>query len=522
VRRRREAERESQDWEQRYQASQAGLAALQAALLPADVPVLPGLCIGARYLLAEADTAAGGDWFDAVPRPDGRVALVVGDVVGHGIAASAVMGRLRAVLEEHLAAGDTIPDALGALDALAARVPGAAAATVCVALLDPASGELAYCTAGHPPPLLAGPDGWRYLAATGAGPLGSGTGFATATAQVTAGEVVLLYSDGLVERPGRTPAESTVELGETVERAVTDRGFAGATAHPADRVCEQTLELLTRSSGYADDITVLAATRVAAPAPLTLRRPATEGAIWSAAVELERWLSGADAGPDDLRAFRHAVTELVSNVVEHAYRHLPPGEVAVEAGLDRQGYATVTVSDGGRWRDPEESGRETAAAGHTRVRGFGLALVQDLVDDVTVDHTGHGTTIRLRHRLSRPAPLLAEAPGGDTARDVPDLGDTLVIEEAGPDHLLVRGPLHLGTAAVLDARLLRDSRGGTRTLTLDLSGLTHLASAGVSVLQRARIAGAQRGTELRLVARPDSVAHHVLGLVALDHRTAPA
>ena len=73
------------------------LAVLQAALLPAGVPILPRVAVGARYLLAEVDTAAGGDWYDAVVLSDGSVGLVVGDVVGHGIAASATMGQLRAV-----------------------------------------------------------------------------------------------------------------------------------------------------------------------------------------------------------------------------------------------------------------------------------------------------------------------------------------------------------------------------------------------------------------------------------------
>src|SRR5262245_25623569 len=92
---RQAAEDDSARWQLRFASSQAALAELHGALLPAEVPVLPGLQIGASYLLSDADTAAGGDWFDAVPVVGGRVALVVGDVVGHGIAASAVMGQLR-------------------------------------------------------------------------------------------------------------------------------------------------------------------------------------------------------------------------------------------------------------------------------------------------------------------------------------------------------------------------------------------------------------------------------------------
>src|SRR5690242_5827348 len=81
------------------------VAALQAALLPSGVPLLPRVALGARYLLAEADTAAAGDWYDAVVLSDGSIGLVVGDVVGHGLAASAAMGQLRAVARHCLESG---------------------------------------------------------------------------------------------------------------------------------------------------------------------------------------------------------------------------------------------------------------------------------------------------------------------------------------------------------------------------------------------------------------------------------
>ena len=86
-------ERESAKWQEQFHSSRDALRALQASLLPPWVPVLPGVRIGARYLLAETDTAAGGDWFSGIPLPDGRVALVVGDVVGHGVTAAATMGQ---------------------------------------------------------------------------------------------------------------------------------------------------------------------------------------------------------------------------------------------------------------------------------------------------------------------------------------------------------------------------------------------------------------------------------------------
>jgi hypothetical protein len=127
----RHPHRDSTTWEERFHTSHEALRALQASLLPPSVPVLPGVQISAGYLLAEADTAAGGDWFSAIPLPDGRVALVAGDVVGHGVTAAATMGQLRSVLRERLLSGAGISGALTALDRIASYNPDADAATVC-------------------------------------------------------------------------------------------------------------------------------------------------------------------------------------------------------------------------------------------------------------------------------------------------------------------------------------------------------------------------------------------------------
>jgi len=515
---RRRAEAQSTQWEQRLATSQAAMTALQGALLPAEVPVVPGLQIGARYLLSDADTAAGGDWFDAVPLPDGRVALVVGDVVGHGIGASAVMGRLRSLLTERLADGEELAGALSALDRSAGRIAGADATTVCVAVVDAPSGRVEYCTAGHPPPLVVHREEWRYLEMTGAGPLGSGAGFATATAALGDGDLILLYSDGLVERPGRALGQSTVEIGQAVADALAGRpALSGASTHAPDRVCEQALELVTRITGYADDITVLAARRIGPPRALTLGLRADHGAVWTAAMELERWLAAVDAGLSDQAALRHAVVELVSNTAEHAYRFGPTGGVAVHAGLDRDGYVTVVVSDEGSWRAPLEAPAERQKMGDSRLRGLGLAMVRDTVDEFALDHDTAGTTARLRRRLRRPAPLLAEAPGATGRQAVLDAQGRLVITPEGSDRLVVHGPLYLGTVAALESRLAMETRGGTRSLALDLSGLTHLASAGVQLLQEVRRTARAHGEELTLLASTGSVAGHVLGLVAADH-----
>ena len=110
------AEAQATAFEHRYQAALDVVTSLQRSLLPERLPVLPGVELAARYLAADSEQGAGGDWFDAVPLGDGRLGLVVGDVVGSGIRASAVMGQLRAVLMELLLSGSAIPEVLARLD----------------------------------------------------------------------------------------------------------------------------------------------------------------------------------------------------------------------------------------------------------------------------------------------------------------------------------------------------------------------------------------------------------------------
>ena len=106
----------------------------------------------------------GGDWYDGVPLDDGRIAIAVGDVVGRGLAAATTMGQLRAALAVTAMQADDADDAIRILDRYADRIPGAKCATAAIAIIDPAAETVSYASAGHPPPLLALPDGTvRYL-----------------------------------------------------------------------------------------------------------------------------------------------------------------------------------------------------------------------------------------------------------------------------------------------------------------------------------------------------------------------
>jgi anti-anti-sigma factor len=408
-----------------------------------------------------------------------------------------------------------------------------------VAVLDPATGALTYVTAGHPPPLLMPADAEaRYLPITGGGPLGTGAAFPTARAQLDVGDLLLIYSDGVLERPGRDPRTSGVELARVAADTAAGRSFAADGESPAERVCTQALELLVRATGHTDDITLLAAGRRHPVADLELTAPAEPRTLAAVRRALRSWLRGIGAGEDTVSDVAHAVGELVTNAVEHAYpdddaRRTDPEAVRLDATVTPTGVLRLAVRDRGRWLAAD---RDTDAGPLPGAdRGRGLEMSTALIDRLTVDRGdgdgSRGTTATVEHRLTRPARLLstAELIADDPARHAEraDPALLLVLDEprdAADDVARVRvdGPVDAVTAEQLHTALSHRTRGGTRPLIVDLTGVTHLGSAGVSALFAAR-RSAMRTTDgepaLVLHAPVGSVADHVLTLVGLPHVT---
>ncbi len=508
VRARSDAQARMDELSERYRNVRDSATVMQQALLAPSVPVVPGADIAAEYLVAAQDTAAGGDWFDAVALAD-RLVLVVGDVVGHGVEAAAVMSQLRTALRMQIVAGLPIVEALEALDRFHEHVPGSNSATICIGSLDPATGEFQYCTVGHPPPLLVGADATsRYLEPSGAGPLGSGTGFRLRSEVLGVGDSILLYTDGLIERPGRPLVASTAEFAELAARVRGGQGFVvGSPARPIDRICSETLELLLRSTGYNDDVTLLAAQRRTPARPLQVTLDATIYAAREVRVRVREWLSEIGAADDDICDVVHAISEFVENAVEHGYATTPPAGIVVEASLSADGILHASVVDHGRWKDHREGAKG---------RGRGLAMAEALVSSAQITHGADGTTARLHHRLSRPANFVtdsvvsrAPSPGSAAA----EFG--CVVEGAG--RIVVTGDVDTNSAPTLDRLVAVESRSGIAPLTIDLSGVTHLGSAGVSALSAARERAGRHGSECVLVAPPGSPAHHVLSLVQMPY-----
>ncbi|MCV7053581.1 SpoIIE family protein phosphatase [Mycobacterium heidelbergense] len=511
VRARLSAEARMEELSERYRNVRDSATVVQQALLAPSVPVVPGADIAAEYLVAAEDTAAGGDWFDAIALGD-RLVLVVGDVVGHGVEAAAVMSQLRTALRMQISAGHTIAEALEAVDRFREHVPGSKSATVCVGSLDFATGEFQYCTAGHPPPLLVSADAnSRYAEPSGAGPLGSGTGFPVRTEVLDVGDSVLLYSDGLIERPGRPLGASTAEFAELAANIAGGSGgfIIDAPGRPIDRICSETLELLLRSTGYNDDVTLLAAQRRTPPPPLHMTLDATIDAARTVRARLRDWLSEIGADPDDVCDIVHAVSEFVENTIEHGYAtdvaDGVPNGIVVEAALAGDGNLHASVIDHGRWKDYREG---------ERGRGRGLAMAEALVSEAHIAHDDGGTTASLTHRLSRPANFVTDTVVGRSTHQRPVSSEFVsLVRDAG--RIVVSGEVDSITASTLDRQIAVESRSGIAPLMIDLSGVTHLGSAGVNALAAARDRALRQGGECVLIAPPGSPAHHVLSLVQM-------
>jgi anti-anti-sigma factor len=481
---------------------------VQRALLSPTLPVLASTDIAAEYLVATQDAGAGGDWFEAVPSNDGSVFLVVGDVVGHGVEAAAVMAQLRTAIRMALLAGHDIHESLTAVDHFSKFVPGSKAATLCIGRLDAGTGAFEYCTAGHPPPLLISGGVPRFLEPTGAGPLGSGIGFPSRTEIMAVDDAVLLYSDGIIERPGRPLAASTAEFADIASRVLGGTAFPiETTSRPVERLCSQTLELMLRTTGYNDDVTLLAAQRRTPPPPLKLTVASTVQAAREVRGPLRAWLSDLGADEVDVMIIVQILCEFVENSFEHGYRSATAGHIDVEATLDGQGMVHASVTDRGQWKAP------SADPG---MRGRGLMLADALATESRIVGSDSGTTASITHQLCRPARIVID-PNVVPVTEPPAAHEFST--EVVDDRLVVAGDVDNATAPILETQIARKSRSGTYPLTVDLSSATHLGSSGLRVLAEALERGRHHGTELALIAPPGSPAHHVLMLVGLPLTT---
>lgn len=231
---------------------------LQHSLLPSRLPVVEGVSIDSRYV-AGAENGIGGDWYDVFALPSGRVGIVMGDVVGHGLFAAVVMGRLRSALRAYALDDDNPARVLHRLDRKMTHFEPDAMATVAYSLYDPQTGALAVSLAGHLAPVIAGPgQPQRYVDAPTDPPVGVEVARRprrTVTVEVPEEGVVCFYTDGLIER-----FHQPIDVGlEALRNAVVPG--------PAKEVCNTLMTTLVGNESFSDDITLLVLSRQL-PAPV--------------------------------------------------------------------------------------------------------------------------------------------------------------------------------------------------------------------------------------------------------------
>jgi sigma-B regulation protein RsbU (phosphoserine phosphatase) len=233
-------------------AERAAATALQHSLLPATLPSVSGLQFAARYVPG-ADLGVGGDWYDVFPLPGDRVGIVIGDVVGHGLASAVVMGRLRSALRAYALDEDDPSVVLTKLDRKATHFEHGVMATVLYAIVSPSRESFHLSLAGHLAPVQVGPEeAGRVLTAPADPPIGIGFASRHRTSShvpVPRGSMTLFYTDGLVERRGED----------------IDAGFArlcrAADTSPPEVVCARIMSALVGADAVRDDIALLAMRR---------------------------------------------------------------------------------------------------------------------------------------------------------------------------------------------------------------------------------------------------------------------
>jgi PAS domain S-box-containing protein len=357
---------------------------LQRSLLPDKLPLVPGLTIAARYEAGAEGVKVGGDWYDAIPLDDGGVGLAMGDVVGHGLGAAALMGQLRYAARAYALEGHPPPAVLDRLDRLVRSLPGAQMATLLYMVVDADLSTVRFASAGHVPPLVVGPDAdARFLEGAPNPPLGvfDSSGHRELTVELEPGSTIVLYTDGLVEQRG-----VSIDAGLEALRLA-----AQLPAAPKD-LCDHLIDSMLAIHPAHDDIAVLALQALPARAePLHLEVPTDPMRLRDVRRALAGWMRQSGASDEDVEVAQMACHEACANAIEHAYG-FGEGSFTIDGRLEN-GRVVLEVSDRGGWIDRPEGGLPH--------RGRGLPLMEALMDAVQLRRDRGGTTVRLERGVER-------------------------------------------------------------------------------------------------------------------------
>ncbi|WNI27728.1 SpoIIE family protein phosphatase [Streptomyces sp. ITFR-6] len=357
---------------------------LQQAMLPRRIPDVPGAQTAVRYRSARLGRDIGGDWYDVIPLPGGRVGAVIGDVQGHDTHAAAVMGQLRIVLRAYAAEGHSPATVMARASVFLHELDTDRFATCTYAEADLTTGVVQLVRAGHVDPLVREADGTcRKVPVEGGLPLGLSAMFGrleypVSTVELDPGQTMVLFTDGLVELPGADLDEGTQLLADMVRNGPQDL------QELADRLCEWVDE-----RGGEDDVAVLLLRRRAAHAPQPGGR-------------LQQHVAQND--PEALSSARHMIRAAVRawGAKDRADEvELAADELTTNALMHTDGGAIVTIrvlTGAGRRLRVDVEDRSSALprrrdAGESGVSGRGLMLVDQLADAWGVESRGTGKCV---------------------------------------------------------------------------------------------------------------------------------
>ena len=359
---------------------------LQRALLPETLPEVPGSKFNAAYRPASDEAEVGGDWYDAFRLPDGRVAISMGDVAGHGLSAATVMGEIRQAMRTTAMLERSPAMVLEHINNVINLRSGIGMVTAIFAYYDPQKRELTYAVAGHPPPALTITGGFCGFLPGGGMPLGVDALVDARDWTITLPprSCVVFYTDGMTEY------SRDLFAGEAKLLDASVRAFELDSENPALALQERVFDAKINR----DDAATLTLSCETGTVGEAIRFSAIPIAAPIVRALLQRFCEQHEIPETQTFAIITAVGEAVANAVEHAYRgDREGGHVYVRPSL-ADGIITIEIQDGGRWQPfaPRDE------------RGRGMILMYELMDRVRITSTQNGTNIIMTSTLERPEP----------------------------------------------------------------------------------------------------------------------
>lgn len=358
---------------------------LQRTMLP---PMKPPRGFVVRYEPAIPPLEIGGDWYDVLPIGDNRIGIVVGDCVGRGLPAAAVMGQLRSSTRALLITGAQPALLLEQLDSAAAFIPNAYCTTVFLAVLDAESGVLQYSNAGHIPAVLLAEGAGSgsevrptMLTAARSVPLAVRRDGPRPQASLTLppGSTLMLYTDGLVERKHESIDDGITRAADVLVESMK---------LPLESIADAMLRELAPAGGYDDDVAMVIYRHQTTP--LRIESDATASQLGAIRSQLTDWLRTAEV-PDELaNDIVLAINEACTNCIEHAYRGHSTGSILTEVEA-ADGVIRARITDTGSWKTPAINPGNS---------GRGLVLMRAISDSMEMDTTSTGTTVDLTFTTS--------------------------------------------------------------------------------------------------------------------------